>query len=404
VVTFRLARLMLAGGLLAPALASAQGPWDVALTPTMDPLPIGACGRIDLKLFDPATKGTPLNPLRSSVKLADFDIAVTTPDGTSAAVKWDGASHVFACGCQGATPGTVATVTATYPAKGLAARARVPGVEFQETATVTLREPQGDFNPPECILLASAPSPVSAEAPWDVVVMPSYNPLPIGACGRIDLYLFDPAKRDKPLNPLGSSVKLADFDIAVTTPDGTSAAAKWDGASHVSACGCQGATPGTVATVTATYPAKELAARARVPGVEFQKSGTVTLRKPQGDFNPPECTVLASKPGPRTPPTSLAGGTAGRPNITTRTSNPAGTSAVRNITTKILNLAGTEAGGTIPTRTLNPAGTRAVRTITTKTLNLAGTEAWGTVPTRTLNPAGTRAVRTITTKTLILTR
>ena len=368
-VTIRLARLLLAGGLLAPALAAAQGLWDVALT--VDPLPIGSCGRIDLNLFDPATKETPRNPLGSRVTLADFDIAVTTPDGTSAAVKWGDASTVYACGCQGATPGTVATVTATYPSERVAARARVPGVEFQETATFTLREPQGAFNPPECILLASAPSPVTAEAPWDVVVMPSFNPLPIGACGRIDLYLFDPAKRDRPRNPMGVLVKTQDFDIAVTSPDGTSAAAKWDGASSVSACGCQGATPGTVATVTATYPARELAARERVPGVEFQKSGTVTLRAPQGAFNPPECAALASEPGPRTPPTLLAGGTAGRPDITTRTSNPARTSAVRTITTKTLNLAGTGSGGTIPTGTLKPAAKiGAVRTITTKTLIL----------------------------------
>jgi len=387
VVTIRLARLLLAGGLLAPALAAAQGPWDVALT--VDPLPIGSCGRIDLNLFDPATKETPRNPLGLRVTLADFDIAVTTPDGISAAAQWTDASTAWACGCQGATPGTVATVTATYPSKRTAARARVPGVEFQETATFTLAAPKGDANAPECIFLASAPSPATAQAPWDVVVMPSFNPLPIGACGRIDLNLFDPATRDRPRNPMGVLLNTQDFDIAVTTPDGTSAAVKWDGASSVSACGCQGATPGTVATVTATYPARELAARARVPGVEFQKSGTVTLRKPQGDFNPPECTVLASRPGPRTPPTLLAGGTAGPPDM------------VRTITTKTLNLAGTEAGGTIPT-TLNPAGTSAVRTITTKTLNLAGTEAGGTITTRTLNPAGTRAVRTITTKTLIL--
>ena len=158
-VIILIARLVIAGWVGAPTLVYAQDPWTVALTPTMDPLPIGGCGRIDLTLVDPRSRdrGVPLNALRERVTIADFDITLTTPNGISAALLYRGEYHVEACGCQRAVPGTIATITATYPAVALDAKARVPGVAFQRTASFELSAPKGASNPEACERLASAP-------------------------------------------------------------------------------------------------------------------------------------------------------------------------------------------------------------------------------------------------------
>lgn len=199
------------------------------------------------------------------------------------------------------------------------------------------------------------PALASAQGAWAVGLTPTMNPLPIGSCAAIHLTVLDPAVRDAPRNPLGRRVTMADFDVDVTTLDGTSARAQHMDAYHISACGCQRAAPGTVVNITATYPARALEPSARVPGVSVQRTATFALAPAKGTFNPPEC----ERPAP--PPVRQASAAA-----------QAGTSAVRTVTTKTLSLAGTEAGGTTPIRTSNPARTSAVRTITTKTVILAG--------------------------------
>lgn len=140
--------------MLAPSMAFALGPWTVTLTPMLDPLPIGYCGAIHLTVLDGAGREVPRNPLGQRVTIADFDLTVTSPDGISVAAHQIDTSHVAACGCQGGVVGSVATVTATYPAQALVAAARVPNVAFQKTATFAVAEKKGPVNPPACLTRA----------------------------------------------------------------------------------------------------------------------------------------------------------------------------------------------------------------------------------------------------------
>jgi hypothetical protein len=139
---------------LASTHALAQtSPWTVELTPTLSPLPIGLCGAVQLKLLDPVTKDVPRTPQGYRITLADFDLSVS--GGTSAAGNQIDASHYEVCGCQGASAGATATVTARYPAQSLSANARVPGVSIQQSATFTLAAPKGTLNPQSCVTLAN---------------------------------------------------------------------------------------------------------------------------------------------------------------------------------------------------------------------------------------------------------
>lgn len=147
--------------LLAPAMVQAQGPWTVALTHTMNPLPAGFCAALQVTLFDPVTKEVPRNPLGYRVSMADFDIAVTSTSGNAAVAQQLDASHWSACACQGGA-GSVATVTATYPSQSLPAAARVPGVAFQRSTSFTVSPPKGAVNPAGCAATTIAIGPGSA--------------------------------------------------------------------------------------------------------------------------------------------------------------------------------------------------------------------------------------------------
>src|SRR5688500_7618392 len=94
-------------------------PWFVTLSQTLDPLAAGFCGAIHLTVFDRAGGEVPRNPLGVRVTMADFDIAVASPDGISVTAQQIDASHWTACACQGASAGAVGTVTATYPSQKL---------------------------------------------------------------------------------------------------------------------------------------------------------------------------------------------------------------------------------------------------------------------------------------------
>jgi hypothetical protein len=169
------------------AREGAQSPplWTVTVTPTLNPLPIGFCAAVQLTLRD-ASRGTepPRNPLGGRVTIADFDMTVTTPEGSVAGQRVD-ADHWSACGCQSAVVGTVATVTATYPAQSLPAASRVPGVAFQTRSTFTLAAAKNASNPPACTMPSTAR--VTAAAPPPIVrpVVPSASApppvIPIGA-------------------------------------------------------------------------------------------------------------------------------------------------------------------------------------------------------------------------------
>jgi hypothetical protein len=140
----------------APAMVFAQEPWTVTLTPTLNPLPIGLCGAVQLSVIDPATNDAPRNSQQQRVTIADFDLTVS---GASAAGRQIDASHFEACACQGGVAGTAATVVASYPAQALLESARVPKVEpFQATARFTLAPAKGTVDPPACVAAAATPS------------------------------------------------------------------------------------------------------------------------------------------------------------------------------------------------------------------------------------------------------
>jgi hypothetical protein len=145
----------------APALAQRESvPWSVTLTATMNPLPIGSCGAVWLVLKDSTGKDAPRNAQGYRVTIADFDMTVASAREGAAVGSYNGASSFSACACQAGRVGETATITATYPARALAAKARVPGVAFQAQVPFTLSAARGTFDPPGC----SAPTPMIVSA------------------------------------------------------------------------------------------------------------------------------------------------------------------------------------------------------------------------------------------------
>ena len=90
---------------LAPVVAVAQNPWTVTLKPTLNPLPVGMCGAIELTILDASGRDAPRNARGSRVTIADFDIAVTTRRGAFAVPQQLDQYHWYACACQGGSAG-----------------------------------------------------------------------------------------------------------------------------------------------------------------------------------------------------------------------------------------------------------------------------------------------------------
>ena len=132
--------------LLAGAVVGAQRDWTVTVTPTLNPLPVGLCAAVRLTVVDAAGE-TPRNARGARVTIADFDMTVS---GASVAGNQIDASHFDVCACQGGSAGSMATVTAAYPSRRLAAADRIEGVEVERTATFTLAAPKGSADPPPC--------------------------------------------------------------------------------------------------------------------------------------------------------------------------------------------------------------------------------------------------------------
>jgi hypothetical protein len=130
------------------AAAGGQAPWTVTVQ-ALDPLPIGTCGAVSLTLRDSTGKDWPRGPLGNRVSTTDFDFAVSTANGQDAVGKRDAASFL-ACGCQSGKVGETGTVTASYPAHGLASKSQVPGVALQAVAPFTLSAARGSWNPVGC--------------------------------------------------------------------------------------------------------------------------------------------------------------------------------------------------------------------------------------------------------------
>jgi hypothetical protein len=160
-----------------------------------------------------------------------------------------------------------------------------------------------------CASLSSAQTPV-AGSPWLIVLTPTVNPLPIGGCGPVWLTIKDSTGKSTPRDPAGRLITIADFDMSVASADPNALVGEYNGPSIWSACACQAATIGSSATITATYPAKGLAARARVPNVAFQATAGITISKAHGTYDPPECPhpaalAIATKAG-ASPPLTMA--------------------------------------------------------------------------------------------------
>lgn len=129
---------------------STSGAWLITVQPSVSALVIGGCSAVSLTIRDSTGKDTPRNPLGGRISLTDFDMSATTANGADVVGKYDGASWFAACACQTGTVGEAATITARYPAEHLDAKARVPGVEMQVTAPLTLAPARGSSNPKGC--------------------------------------------------------------------------------------------------------------------------------------------------------------------------------------------------------------------------------------------------------------
>jgi hypothetical protein len=171
--------------LLAPAVAQAQGPWTVSITPTVNPLAIGGCGPVRLALMDPATRDWPRNASGNYVSLADFDLSVTGVDRAGVAGEYNGPSVWSACACQGATVGSTATITATYPSQQLEPKRRATDVAFQMTAAFTIAKPRAASDVAACQALKNQavaaaptiiPSAIAVVPPTAVLASPATAP------------------------------------------------------------------------------------------------------------------------------------------------------------------------------------------------------------------------------------
>ena len=158
--------------LVMPHILLAQSIWTVTVTPTVNPLPVGSCGAVWVKVFDPKVRDTPRNPSGTLITLADFDLTVTTPDGKSMVGQYLDAYHWSVCGCQGGTVGAAGTITARYPGQLLSERTRVANVAFETTATVILAKAAGGWNPPGC----PTPPPAAVIAAAGTPIAPVQSP------------------------------------------------------------------------------------------------------------------------------------------------------------------------------------------------------------------------------------
>jgi hypothetical protein len=150
------------------------------------------------------------------------------------------------------------------------------------------------------------------QVPWSVSIHPATNYVAIGQCLPVYIDLLDASGKDIPRNPTGSRVSIADFDWTAT---GNAAVGKYDGPNAWAVCACPAAAVGSTIHVMATYPARSLAERAKVPGLAFQSYIELPITPAHGTNSPAGCenvlqttTVAISVPGGGAPPTAIGGG------------------------------------------------------------------------------------------------
>lgn len=125
---------------------TAGGPWTVIVQPTFNALPIGTCAAVQLIILDATGKDIPRNPLGNLITIADFDMSTGAAHSGDVYGEFIGPTDYSVCACQSGTVGESATLTAKYPAQGLASRLRVPGVGVQSTATLSLAAAASEVN------------------------------------------------------------------------------------------------------------------------------------------------------------------------------------------------------------------------------------------------------------------
>jgi len=182
-VTREVARV-LAFVIALPSTAIAQAPWNVVITPTMNPLPIGACGAVRLSVLDASTNDVPRNSSGARVTIADFDMSVTADDRRAIVGSRIDDFHWSVCACQSAIVGSSATIKATYPAVALAERLRVADVSVESSAPVTIKARMNDQEPAGCAAVKAEQSvavamPTLTKPTADAPLVQS--PLPAGA-------------------------------------------------------------------------------------------------------------------------------------------------------------------------------------------------------------------------------
>ena len=284
-----IARMMLAFVWLIPIAAWAQGPITVTVTPTLNPLPIGLCGAVQLSVVDPATRDMPRNALGARVTIADFDMTVA---GASVVGYQIDASHFAACACQGGTAGSTATVTATYPARSLAQRAQVAGVPRQTQATFTIATAKGGVNPPGCAnptaaLPRIAPPAIPAATIASPVSGASSNPV-----GGV---------RDPSVRPVDPVAGIPDDSIRPVAPvagvrDPSIKPAPVAGAGGVARGGASPGVPVTPAPPVATPVVRDDVSRASATPLPGGLPGTTRAPLAPGKSNPSGLTAVQTGP------------------------------------------------------------------------------------------------------------
>ena len=209
--------LVLAAAVLVPDATFAQAPWTVTLTPTLNPLPVGLCGAVQLTVFDPATRDVPRNPQGFRVTLGDFDLSVS---GAGAAGEYIDPTHYVVCGCQSGVAGATATVVASYPARSLAPRAQVPGVSFQTTASFTLAAAKGAAEPPAC---TAPPAGIGAAASGNVTGAAGAGAAGAGAAGGARASAPGTPVAGTPVAAPGLSASSRSTGVAKNNPSGLTA-------------------------------------------------------------------------------------------------------------------------------------------------------------------------------------
>jgi len=205
--------LVLSLNVLVFGIAGAQTGWEVTIAPPLAPVAIGSCNAVELRVFDPAIRGTPRDPTGTLISMADFDMTATSPDGKSLSGFYRDAYHWSVCGCQGATAGTVGTITAKYPGKLLTAKKTVAGVTSETTATFVLGKAVNLWwNPPGC------PAPPTQASTAGPTPLPTTVPTPSGRGAAIPALPPGPA----PTN-LAIAGTAVDVDLVWSAPTGSPA-------------------------------------------------------------------------------------------------------------------------------------------------------------------------------------